>query len=358
VKRTVRSIAIVSILIVSFPISLLSQPELTLVDEWQVGKKLSAALFSPDGKDIATADSVIKIYHNDIKWISYKLLNTPVPSKILKIAYSSDGKYLTGGSIDGNIFIWDASKFNSSGPSGSNSFQKLSGHAGEITSLIFSPDGRYLATGGSDSTIFIWDASNWKSIKKITGHRGVITDLIFHPDGTYLVSASSLEKYVRIWDVITWKEKTKLFNEDKDYEEYDLKDFRNFSFSPDGSYLACVTYNGYSDIISIWNMNWMGSIKSIDPIFISTLSDLRFSPDGGYLFLAGSNNVIAIFNTSNWEEVDAIQVKYDSPIRSISFTPDGNIISFVNGDEIFICSIDPPMTPQNEETPKPQPKRR
>ncbi|HOI29480.1 MAG TPA: hypothetical protein PLZ15_06915 [Melioribacteraceae bacterium] len=357
-NRIIKAIIFTSILTTSFPIKNLSQIELTTTREWKIGNNINSVLFSPDGKVLVAVDNVFTIFYNLPDWVNYKKLNIPAPSLISKITFSVDGKYLAGGCDDGNIYIWDALKFESADPSSINSNIKLSGPSEEITSLAFSPDGKCFVAGTLDGKINIWETSSWKSIKNITIHKGRVTDLAFRPDGSYLASSSSYEKFIRVWDVSTWNEKNKFFNEDKEYDEYDLTDFRNLCFSPDGKYLACATFNGFRDIISIWNMFWEGSIKSIHSIYITSASDLKFSPDGEYLFIAGSNSVLAIFNTSGWEAVNAIKLENDNPIRSISFSPDGNFISFAHGDKIFICSIDPPLTPNKEKIPKPQPKRK
>jgi Prp8 binding protein len=45
----------------------------------------------------------------------------------------------------------------------------------------WSPDGRYLSAGSADKYLYIWDFEDGKIAYKLPGHLGSINDVAFHP---------------------------------------------------------------------------------------------------------------------------------------------------------------------------------
>lgn len=79
----------------------------------------------------------------------------------------------------------------------------------------FSPDGKWLATDGDKGTILIRDAATAEVVKSIDAYRRSVDGVAFSPDGRTLASSGSdsdewLSFVVKLWDVDTGKERTKL----------------------------------------------------------------------------------------------------------------------------------------------------
>src|SRR5262249_33733918 len=76
----------------------------------------------------------------------------PHSDVVLSRAYSSGGRYLATGSLDGTVTLWDR-----------RTWQLVhtweEGHARHVSSVAFDPAGRYLATGGADTKVLLWDLS-------------------------------------------------------------------------------------------------------------------------------------------------------------------------------------------------------
>ena len=71
-----------------------------------------------------------------------------------------------------------------------------------MTALAYNPDGTRLAVGNADGEIRIWDTSRFRPIGEPMRHQGAIRHVAFSPDGTRLATAS-YDKTARLWDAAT-----------------------------------------------------------------------------------------------------------------------------------------------------------
>ena len=78
----------------------------------------------------------------------------------------------------------------------------LKGHTNWICTLAYSPDGRYLSSGSDDETIRVWDFETQETIQLISEPHNIINRLVYSPDGKYLASGGS-DTIIRIRNVET-----------------------------------------------------------------------------------------------------------------------------------------------------------
>ena len=98
-----------------------------------------------------------------LRWIGHE-------EGVTCISYSPDRQYVTSGSYDSTIRIWDAK-------TGAAIGEPLEGHTWSVTSVAYSPDGRHIVSGSHDSTIRIWDAKTGAAIgEPLEGHTKGVTD--------------------------------------------------------------------------------------------------------------------------------------------------------------------------------------
>jgi len=113
---------------------------------------------------------------------------------IWSVTYSHDSRWLVGGSMEGTIFIWDATD--------GQDVAVLYGHSSVVYSLAFSPDNTLLASGSQDRMIRLWDVRTGQSRFVLDGRSGFVNSVVFSPDGTLLASGSDAH-VVQLWRVAT-----------------------------------------------------------------------------------------------------------------------------------------------------------
>jgi len=198
-----------------------------------------------------------------------RLLSAPIYTQL---SWSPDGQYLAGGNFGGQIDVWDMSilqtvlHFDS---------------AGEVVEIDWQPDGRKLATVGNNGIIEIWDTSSLVNIpptanagtdQTVEVSTGVeLFDLAWSPDGQLLAAATSTG--VKIFDN-NLAEITQLTG----HTGYVL----SVAWKPDGRQLASGGSVG-DHAIRIWDYEATTgnfSLRTVIPTVSSTLSLVRWSPDG------------------------------------------------------------------------------
>jgi WD40 repeat protein len=113
---------------------------------------------------------------------------------VTSVAYSPCGKWITSGSLDKTVRIWDAA-------SGTAVGSPLTVDAGVygVQSVCFSPKDNVIAAGCNNGKIHLVDAVAGEVKSLLTGLGAPVTQLEFR-DATTLVSASR-DGTTRFWDV-------------------------------------------------------------------------------------------------------------------------------------------------------------
>ena len=66
-------------------------------------------------------------------------------AEVNSAVFSPDGKWIATASSDGTVQMWEAST--------GKAVAELRGHMAEVNSAVFSPDGKWVATASSDYTV-------------------------------------------------------------------------------------------------------------------------------------------------------------------------------------------------------------
>jgi WD40 repeat protein len=156
-------------------------------------ERLVAAVFSPDGKRLATASAAGAVKLWEIP--GGKECGT-FPDKLEGarcLAFSPDGGTLAVNHRD-HAELWDLR---------ANKTRRLGEHTRPVRCLAFSPDGKTLATGGDDVRVRLWDVATGRELTvPLMGHREPVTCLAFAPGGRTLASGGRDGK-VWLWNVPT-----------------------------------------------------------------------------------------------------------------------------------------------------------
>jgi WD40 repeat protein len=143
------------------------------------------AIFSPDGKRIATAsnDRTVKLWDAQTGKDHLPLAGHDVP--VIHVAFRPDGKRLASASADGTVRLWDVER-------GTLLHTILCGQ-GLVETVAFSHAGTWLASGDADSTVRLWDAATGNRLRTRHRHgRGRVYAVEFNREGSPLISAGDM----------------------------------------------------------------------------------------------------------------------------------------------------------------------
>ncbi|MEX2666875.1 caspase family protein [Candidatus Uabimicrobium amorphum] len=206
--------------------------------------RINSVVFSPNGRTIASGsdDKTVRLW--DVASGKEIAKMTGHASRVNSVAFSPDGKTLASGSVDRTVRLWDVAT--------GKQITKITGHTYSVWLVAFSPDGKALASGSGDKTVRLWDVATGKEITKITGHTSRVNSVAFSPDGKTFASCSGNSKFsndehkdysVRLWDVATEKEITKITGH--------ADDVKSVAFSPDGKTLAS---GSLDETVRLWDL--------------------------------------------------------------------------------------------------------
>jgi len=163
-------------------------------------------IYSPNGNLIAvTYDYDDKLHfldltnHNDtILQFPFSNLNDVAVAEaiISTIAISSNEKYLVGGTLSGDIYLWNVIDGTLLKTIKAHITQRTDGWLGGVKLLEFSPKSNLLLSLGYDGFMKLWDATTGILLKEINScpHFGGFTQ-----DGRYLVTVG--KKGIELWGI-------------------------------------------------------------------------------------------------------------------------------------------------------------
>ncbi|NER93573.1 MAG: TIR domain-containing protein [Symploca sp. SIO1B1] len=212
--------------------------------------------FSPDEKYVAIAltDGTVHLWTIQGEEVAVLVGHDEV---VLRVQFSPEGEHLATASEDGTAKLWDLQ---------GKEIAVFQGHEAGVADLSFSQDGKYLATASGDNTARLWNLKG-DAIRVLEGHKNSVTSVSFSPDGRRVVTASA-DKTARLWDLQG--------NELLTIEHQDI--VKSISFYPDGKQLVTASTNG---LVYLWNLQ--GNQLTSFTADTQSIDRVNFSPDGEYL---------------------------------------------------------------------------
>jgi WD40 repeat protein/DNA-binding SARP family transcriptional activator len=258
--------------------------------------------YTPDGRYllVTTGDRTSRLLDaRTLKTVRTFRLGEPA-------ALSPRGSLAAFGHTDGSVTFLDLASRKRTTPSertGSN-----------VDSLSFSADGRSLATGDDDGTIGIWNVRARTLRDVYSGQSAEVNAATFSPDGRTLYSGS-YDGSVVAWDVSGTRRLGRPFritrNSDSKWPSAVGPHGSLFAVSPDPNQ------------IELWSAVTLTVVRRLRGPFGDT-SDIRFSPDGRLLAVAGTTHAL-VWDTRTRKLLRAFPAGGGSD--TVAFSPDGRVLA-------------------------------
>lgn len=156
---------------------------------------VEALAFSPNGRQLLSADSDGSIYLWDVSGRTRSSLRVADGHGVYSVAFASDGQHaLTGG--DRLAIVWDLANH--------KEIQRLDGHGGTVRAVLFGPAAGELTTTCDDGLIRVWSGKG-EMLRELKGHKDAVNGLALSPDGKWLLTGGR-DGTVRLWNAATGRE--------------------------------------------------------------------------------------------------------------------------------------------------------
>lgn len=110
--------------------------------------------------------------------------------------YTPDGRYVATAGSDQLIKLWDAKS--------GEEVRTLAGHTAQVLGLAVSPDGSAIASAAADNTLRVWDVPLTEPLRKFQGHAAAVRAVAVSPDGKWAVTVAA-DNSARVWDLTEGK---------------------------------------------------------------------------------------------------------------------------------------------------------
>ncbi len=275
---------------------------------------VSCAVFSPDGKTIATAsqDKTARLW--DVA------TGQPIGAimrhddHVDRVTFRPDGRLIATASLDKTVRFWDARSGQPIGP--------VLQHPAAVYSLEFHPLGRMIATGCFDGAVRLWDAGTGRQIGPPMRGIGFLFRLVFSTDGKTIASGGS-DNTVRFWEIATGRQTgPQLLHQGSVFA---------LAVSPDGQFIAS---GGADKTLRIWDFV-TGRPLGQPIIHSGPVLSVAFSPDGKTV-LTGSGTAAQAWDVATGKPTGA-PLEHRARIDSVMFSPDGQ--SILTGCDDFTARV-------------------
>ncbi|MDQ3804315.1 MAG: hypothetical protein M3416_10840 [Acidobacteriota bacterium] len=275
------------------------------------------AVFSPDGKFIATAseDKTASVWKATSSVAPFAVL--PHPHTVYSASFSPDGRQVVTACKDGVVRVWSYER-----PEAPPA--ELRGHTKAVRQATYSPDGRLIASAGEDKTARIWQevGGRWESVAVLAGHGDYVQTAVFSPDGKVLLTASR-DGTVRLWGAAggRWEEIQQL----RGHQEV----VRCADFSPDGTLIATSSEDNTAKIWRFENGRWEVA-KTLED-HDSHVHWVGFSPDGRLLATASRDKKALVWEVGTWKR-KATLLGHKDEVHTAAFSPDSQLVVTASDD--------------------------
>jgi WD40 repeat protein len=295
-----------------------------LIHSWR-GYGLKSVAISPDGRFVAAGGSTFDDANREIPDLRMfdaatgeliRNLNGHMDA-ISSVAFSSDGRFILSGSVDGSARLWD--------PATGREEHRFEGSTSSVESIDISPNDQSLLIGNADDSAHLWDLTTGQEIREFDGRSNLASadSVAFSPDESQVLTAGGLSGPARLWDASTGN---KILSIQDDLPAGGVAGtVRAAAFSPDGRFV--LTGNSVfmnEQMAWLWDRKTGGRLRSYGG-HSDEVTSAVFSPDGRFLVTGGRNGGAWLWDAATGSLIHVFH-NPGGGVSSLAFSPDGHSI--------------------------------
>jgi WD40 repeat protein len=220
---------------------------------------------------------------------------------------STNGATVAEVADDQSVRLWDV-------VSGDEKTVPASG--GPITALALSPDGQTVAIGRAENVLLLNSATR-EQLRTLAGHRANIKSLAFSTDGRTLATAS-VDGAIQIWDLTSGQVTKTIAAGGK---------ITTLCFAPTHSILASASEDGS---VSLWDLQ-TGALALQLKKHSAAVNAIAFSTAGDMMATGGDDRTVIIWEIASGKARRTLKGQ-DLTVTSLAFSPDGTLLASGGGN--------------------------
>jgi WD40 repeat protein len=237
-------------------------------------------------------------------------------------SFAADGKFLAVGTQDSRVIVED--------PVSNKRLLVLPPRPTILNSLALSHDGKMLAVVYDDGDIELWDVPGSRKVFHVRALQSRITCVKFSPDGKALATGLS-DGTMTLWDTTSGSIKELMRTNSGIIPDcVYLASISEIAFSPDGKTLATAQYNRRD--LTIWDVATGRQCTTLHGAS-HCIKSVAFSPNGELIASGEIDGTVIVWDANSYREKSILH-GHSTQVSSLSFSPDGRTLATADADSV------------------------
>ncbi len=229
------------------------------------------------------------------------------------LAMSPKASQVACGGADGSVEIIDLPAHGQP--------RRLKSFASKVVRVDYSADARWLAAASEDGNIQLWEVGSWREKATLPRHNGLIRELVFHPDSTQLTSID--DEKIRIWNLMGQVNEEKVFDHPEPSASL-------ITISADATTAA--TYGGLDSTVRFWRLQSGPLQPQVLPEQRAIILSVVLSPDGSTAFISTHDSRVSRWEIGTLKR--KVTYSQAALVRRMVLSDDGQTLVTTGSDNL------------------------